>query len=122
MGIWGAIVAAIGVVFVVWGSTKSMFVIYRLLVARSRILWGGGGRVHRFYQVAGMLMIIVGAPNRVGCVHPSFAASGVVPSNVPSNKFPDKGRHRTPPAGRLGGQTPGQRHDSARTGRLGVDS
>jgi hypothetical protein len=35
--------------------------VYRLLVARSRILWGEGDQVHGFYQVAGAIMIVVGA-------------------------------------------------------------
>ena len=35
-----------------------MFLVYRLLAARSRLLWGD--RVHGFYQVAGGLMIIAG--------------------------------------------------------------
>ena len=45
--------------FITWGRTKSDFGLYRLLVARSRMLWGD--RVHSFYQVAGALMIIAGA-------------------------------------------------------------
>jgi hypothetical protein len=62
MGIvWGLIVAAVGALFIVWGRTRSEFVVYRLLVARSRILWGEGDRVHGFYQVAGAMMIVVGA-------------------------------------------------------------
>ena len=60
MGIlWGLIIAAVGALFIVWGRTRSEFVVYRLLVARSRVLWGD--RVHSFYQVAGTLMIIAGA-------------------------------------------------------------
>ena len=62
MGIvWGLIIAAIGALFIVWGRTRSEFVVYRLLVARSRILWGEGDQVHGFYQVAGAIMIVVGA-------------------------------------------------------------
>ncbi len=51
--IWGLIIAAIGALFIVWGRTRSEFVVYRLLVARSRILWGQGGQAHGFYQVVG---------------------------------------------------------------------
>ena len=59
MGIvWGLIIAAIGALFVTWGRTRSEFVVYRVLAARSRILWGE--RVHGFYQVAGALMIVAG--------------------------------------------------------------
>ena len=57
--IWGLIIAAVGALFVVWGRTQSEFVVYQLLVARSRLLWGD--RVHGFYQVAGVLMIVFGA-------------------------------------------------------------
>ena len=59
--VWGLIIAAIGAVFIFWGRTRSQFIVYRLLVARSRILWGEGDRVHGFYQVAGALMIVAGA-------------------------------------------------------------
>ncbi len=59
--IWGLIIAAIGALFIVWGRTRSEFVVYRLLVARSRVLWGQGDQVHGFYQVAGAIMIVVGA-------------------------------------------------------------
>lgn len=59
--IWGLIIAAVGALFIVWGRTRSDFVVYRLLVARSRILWDEGDQVHGFYQVAGAIMIIVGA-------------------------------------------------------------
>lgn len=56
--IWGVIVAGIGLLFVVWGSAQSTFIAYRILVARSRLLWGD--RVHTFYQVAGAMMICAG--------------------------------------------------------------
>ena len=57
--VWGLIVADIGALFIFWGHNKSNFGLYRLLVARSRLLWGD--RVHGFYQVAGALMIVAGA-------------------------------------------------------------
>jgi hypothetical protein len=50
--------AAIGVFMLVCGTTKTDFTIYRLLVARSRILWGDA--VHRFYQVSGLIIIVLG--------------------------------------------------------------
>ncbi len=59
MGIvWGLLIAAIGGLFVFWGRTRSESPVYRLLAARSRLLWGD--RVHGFYQVAGGLMIVAG--------------------------------------------------------------
>jgi len=40
------------------GISKSDFGIYRLMVARSKILWGE--KVHRFYQIAGVIVIVFG--------------------------------------------------------------
>ena len=57
--IWALIIAAVGALFITWGRTKSNLGLYRLLIARSRLLWGE--RVHGFYQVAGALTIIAGA-------------------------------------------------------------
>ena len=42
--IWGLIIAMGGALFITWGRTRSDFGLYRLLVARSRVLWGD--RVH----------------------------------------------------------------------------
>jgi hypothetical protein len=39
---------------------KCKFVVYELLAARSRILWGEGDAVHRFYQVTGLTLVILG--------------------------------------------------------------
>ncbi len=55
---WGVLTAVIGVLFVVWGRAQSDFVVYRLLAARSRILWGD--RVHGFYQIVGVILVVVG--------------------------------------------------------------
>ena len=52
--LWGCLLAAVGLFLFVSGRTKSQFVVYRLLVARSKGLWGE--RVHSFYQVAGILV------------------------------------------------------------------
>jgi drug/metabolite transporter (DMT)-like permease len=57
--IGGLIIAMVGALFITWGRTESDFGLYRLLVARSRVLWGD--RVHGFYQIAGAVMIIAGA-------------------------------------------------------------
>ena len=56
--LFGVVMAVMGGAFVCWGSTKSEFVVYRLLAARSRLLWGE--RVHRFYQVVGVALIVLG--------------------------------------------------------------
>ncbi len=57
---WGLLMAIIGLFMLVSGTVKSDFVVYRLLVARSRILWGEGNAVHRFYQVSGLILIALG--------------------------------------------------------------
>ena len=64
--VWGIVMMAIGVGFVYWGSTKSTFVVYRLLVARSRVLWGE--RVHRFHQVVGAVLVVVGLLWAIGVI------------------------------------------------------
>jgi hypothetical protein len=59
--LWGILMAAIGLFMLTRGTLKSEFIIYRLMVARSRILWGQGDAVHRFYQVTGLILIILGS-------------------------------------------------------------
>ena len=56
--VWGVLTAAIGGLFFVWGRSRSDFVVYRLLAARSRILWGD--RVHDFYRAVGVILVVVG--------------------------------------------------------------
>ena len=55
----GCLVAAAGLFMLICGSKRSDFVIYRLIAARSKLLWGEN--VHRFYQVVGVIVIVVGA-------------------------------------------------------------
>ena len=57
---WGTLMAAVGLFLLVCGVKKSDFIIYRLMVARSRILWGEGDAVHRFYQVSGLTIVVLG--------------------------------------------------------------
>jgi hypothetical protein len=64
--LWGIVMVAIGVLFVYWGNTESNFAVYRLLAARSRILWGE--RVHRFYQVVGAVLVVVGLLWAIGVI------------------------------------------------------
>ena len=56
--LWGFLMAAAGVFMLICGTTKSEFIIYRLMVARSRILWGDA--VHRFHQVCGVVIATLG--------------------------------------------------------------
>jgi hypothetical protein len=58
--VWGLSMAAVGLFMLVSGTMKSEFAVYQLLVARSRILWGEGNAVHRFYQVAGLIVVALG--------------------------------------------------------------
>jgi hypothetical protein len=56
--LWGALMIAAGLFLVVCGRSKSELFIYRLLVARSKILWGDN--VHRFHQIAGAMVVVFG--------------------------------------------------------------
>ena len=55
---WGILMILIGLFLFISGLRKSEFIVYKLLVARSRILWGE--KVHQFHQIAGILVIIAG--------------------------------------------------------------
>jgi len=56
--VWGIVLMVAGLLMLTWGTTRSEFVIYRILVERSKSLWGE--KVHRFYQFSGLAMIAVG--------------------------------------------------------------
>jgi len=56
--LWGYMIALIGIVMFVCGRLQSNFIIYRLLVTRSKVLWGKN--VHRFFQVTGVMVTIFG--------------------------------------------------------------
>ena len=57
---------AAGLFMLICGSLKSKFIIYRLFVARSKILWSEN--VHRFHQIAGTIVIIFGALVALGYI------------------------------------------------------
>ena len=57
--LWGSLTMAAGLFMLVFASLKSEFIIYRLLVARSKMLWGKN--VHRFHQITGTMVIVFGA-------------------------------------------------------------
>ena len=57
--LWGILMVAAGLFMLVSGTIKSEFIVYRLMVARSRGLWGQGNAVHRFYQVSGLMIVIL---------------------------------------------------------------
>ena len=54
----GVLVAVFGALLVIAALTRTEFVLYRLVVARSRVLWKN--RVHGFHVVAGTMCIIAG--------------------------------------------------------------
>lgn len=63
--LWGSMIVAAGLFMLICGSRKSKFIIYRLMAARSKTLWGEN--VHRFYQIAGAI-VIVGALVSLGYI------------------------------------------------------
>ena len=50
--LWGSLMALIGLFIFVCALRKSEFIIYKLLVARSKLLWGDN--VHSFLLVVGV--------------------------------------------------------------------
>ena len=64
--LWGSLMAAIGVFMFVCGCLQTEFIIYRLMVARSKMLWGKN--VHRFYQIAGAMVTVFGILLALGCI------------------------------------------------------
>ena len=61
---WGLLTIAIGAFMSISGILKSNFVVYRLIVARSKILWGD--KVHLFFGIAGAIVVLVGVLLAVG--------------------------------------------------------
>jgi hypothetical protein len=57
---------AAGLFMLVCASLKSEFIIYRFLVARSKILWGE--KVYRFHQITGTMVIVFGALVALGYI------------------------------------------------------
>jgi len=55
---WGALMIAIGLFLFICASMKSELHIYKLLVARSRIMWKE--KVYTAHKVAGILIINMG--------------------------------------------------------------
>ena len=63
---WGLLMIAIGAFLSISGFVRSNFIIYRLFVARSRILWGDGDKVHNFYVIVGILVVVFGILFTIG--------------------------------------------------------
>ncbi len=64
--LWGILIVGAGLFMAICGSLKSKFIIYRLMVARSKILWGEN--VHRFYQIVGAIVIVFGVLVALGWI------------------------------------------------------
>ena len=56
--LWGILMALVGSFLLVSATLRNDFVVYRLLVARSRLLWHD--RVHLFHQVVGAILVVLG--------------------------------------------------------------
>ncbi len=64
--LWGILIVLAGLFLLVCGRLKSDFFIYRLIVARSKILWGDN--TYRFHQIVGAIVIVVGVLVAVGYI------------------------------------------------------
>ena len=64
--LWGILIVLAGLFLLVCGRLKSDFFIYRLIVARSKILWGDN--THGFHQIVGAIVIVVGVLVAVGYI------------------------------------------------------
>ena len=64
--IWGVTIILIGLFMLISALKKSDFIIYRLMVARSKLLWGEN--VHKFYQAVGVILIVIGILAALGVI------------------------------------------------------
>jgi hypothetical protein len=56
--LWGILMATVGAFLFMCATMRSDIVVYRLLVARSRLLWRD--RVYLFHQVVGGILLVLG--------------------------------------------------------------
>ena len=88
--LWGVLIVGAGLFMAICGSLKSKFIIYRLMVARSKILWGGN--VHRFYQIVGVIVIVFGVLVALGWIgKKEQSTTPEVPVTPPSVSLLDTG-------------------------------
>jgi hypothetical protein len=64
--LWGVLMVAAGTFMWLCGRSRSEFGLYRIMAARSKRLWGEN--VHRFYQIAGAIVVVVGALVALGYI------------------------------------------------------
>jgi len=53
--LWGSLMLLIGLFIFISAIKKSEFIIYKLLVGRSKLLWGNN--VHSFFLVVGIILM-----------------------------------------------------------------
>jgi len=63
---WGILIVLAGLFLLISSSKESDFIVYRLIVARSKMLWGKN--VYRFHQIVGAIVIVVGVLVAVGYI------------------------------------------------------
>jgi len=56
--VYGFIMVFIGIFFVVSAFMETEFIVYRILTARSKLLWKDN--VHHFYKVVGIILVVLG--------------------------------------------------------------
>ncbi len=56
--VYGAITIFIGLFFTISAFKESEFIVYKILTARSKLLWKDN--VHQFYKVVGIILVLVG--------------------------------------------------------------
>jgi hypothetical protein len=63
---WGIAIVVIGLLMFLGGLTKSEFVVYRVVAARTRLIWGDN--VHTFYIAAGLIVAVFGVLVAIGFI------------------------------------------------------
>jgi hypothetical protein len=66
--LWGILMAVVGLFMLICGTLRSEVTVYRLMVSRSRIFLGRGDAVHRFYQLSGLIITILGSLFAMGVI------------------------------------------------------
>lgn len=64
--LWGSLMAAIGLFLAICGYLQSDFIVYRLIAARSKMLWGE--KTHAFHTIAGTAIVILGILMALGVI------------------------------------------------------
>ena len=62
--IFGILTIFIGLFMLISSIMKSEFIIYKLLVARAKIIWGKNA--HNFLMISGILVVIMGILMTIG--------------------------------------------------------